>query len=157
METFYKVLAVGSPFIAAFLAALLTYYFTLRTKRFDILYQNKVPAFKDVTAKLIDFKKFCIGRMAFLKGNEFSPYYEENVGSLHHRTEIAHIVDANAIFFSREVRDTLENLTAQLSGLSNAELVIVSGGDLPGIDKEYERLIILTEECINRLYNDLNL
>ncbi|MBG6188417.1 hypothetical protein [Flavobacterium sp. CAN_S2] len=88
---FFKFLAVISPFVSAFLTGLLTYYFTLKTKKFDILYQNKIPAFKEITSELIELKKFCLGRVAYFQGNEVSPYWEENLGVLAHRTSITEI------------------------------------------------------------------
>jgi hypothetical protein len=154
---FYKVLSIASPFISALLASLLTYYFTLKTKRFDILYENKIPAFKEISIKLIEFKKFCNGRVAYFIGNEYSPYYEANAGTLHHRTEIAQVSEFNSIFLSTESRSLIEDLLNQMSGLCNAEVAILSGDQMPGIEKEYERLSKLTENCISKLYSDLNL
>ena len=54
---YYKILAIVSPFISAFLAGVLSYYFTIKSKRFDILYQHKLPVFKEMSAKLIEFRK----------------------------------------------------------------------------------------------------
>jgi hypothetical protein len=154
---YYKLLSIVSPFVSAFLASLFTYFFTLRTKRFDILYQNKIPAFKEITSKLIDLKKFCIGRVAYFSGNEYSPYYEENVGALHHRTEIANITDLNSVFFSTKSRNTIDNLLNELSGLCNAEASIVSGNEMLRAENEYERISRVIEKCIETLYSELNI
>lgn len=154
---FYKILSILSPFVSASLAGILTYYFTLKTKKFDILYQNKIPAFKEIAATLVDFKKFCWGRTAYFQGNEFSPYYEDSVGTLEHRTKIAETSEFNSIFLSPDCKQSIDNLLNEMSGLCNAEIAIVSGDTMPGVEKEYERIALTTENCINKLYNDLNL
>lgn len=154
---FYKSLAIASPFISAFLAGLLTHFLTLKTKRFDILYENKIPAFKERTLKLIEFRKFCDGRVAFLEGNEYSPYYDENVGALHHRTEIANITDLNYIFISTSSRKKIYNLLNELSILCNVEVAILADTHTPQLEDEYIRVSSLAENCIVALYTELNL
>lgn len=154
---FYKVLSIISPFISAFLAGFLTYSFTLKSKRFDILYQNKIPAFKEIVAKLISFKTFCLGRSAYYEGNEYSPYYEREIGAFNHRDEIVRTVELNSIFLSANSRKVINDLLNQMSGLFSAEIALAGGQDIPGIEKEYGRFAALTENCIVRLYNELNL
>ena len=154
---FYKTLAVISPFVSAFLAGFTTYYFTLKTKKFDILYQNKIPAFKEITSKLSELKKFCLGRSAYFQGNEFSPYWEENLGALEHRTSIAEVFENNYIFLSKSSKESIENLINTMSGLCNAEISLAGDNDLPGVEKEYERIAEITEKTINILYSELNL
>lgn len=154
---FYKILSILSPFVSAFLAGLLTYYFTLKTKKFDILYQNKIPAFKETVSKLVDLKKFCLGRIAYFQGNEFSPYFQDTAGALHHRTEISNIYELNAIFLSSDSKKVIDNLLNEMSGLCNAEIAMTSGDTLSGVEKEYDRILKLTENCISTLYTDLNL
>jgi hypothetical protein len=154
---FYKFLAVISPFVSAFLAGLLTYYFTLKTKKFDILYQNKIPAFKEITSELIKLKKFCVGRVAYFQGNEFSPYWEENLGALAYRTSITEIFENNSIFLSKSSKKSIESLINEMSGLCNAEIILASNDELPEVEKEYERIAKMTEKLITILYSDLNL
>jgi hypothetical protein len=73
----YKALAIISPFVSAALGGLLTYFFTIRGKRYDLLYQSKIPAFNEVSLELTAFRNYCMGRVASYEGNEFSPYLEE--------------------------------------------------------------------------------
>jgi hypothetical protein len=154
---FYKTLAVISPFASAIMAGLITYFFTLKTKKFDILYENKIPAFKEIVSKLNDLKKFCLGRNAYIEGNEFSPYWEENIGALEQRTSVAEVFENNSIFLSKSSKKSIENLINEMSGLCNAEISLASNDDLLGIEKEYERIAEITEKTINILYSDLNL
>lgn len=154
---FYKILAIISPFLSAILASYATYYYTLKTKRFDILYQNKIPAFKEIVTRLIELKKFCIGRLAHYEGNEYSPYYEESTGVLEHRTLLADSYELNSIFLSKSSRKSIENLLDDLSGLCNAERCIGSGDDTLNVENEYGRIAKITEDTINKLYSELNL
>lgn len=154
---FYKILSILSPFVSASLAGILTYYFTLKAKKFDILYQNKIPAFKEIAGTLVDFKKFCWGRTAYFHRNEFSPYYEENVGTLEHRIKISDSSEYNSIFLSADCKQEIDNLLSEMSGLCNAEISLVSGNEMPGVEDEYERIALTTEKCIKKLYDDLNL
>ena len=154
---YYKLLAIISPLASVFLAGLFAYVFSLRAKKFDILYENKIPAFKEITFKLTNLKKFCDGRVAYFIASEYSPYYESNVGILQHRIEIANTVDINSIFISPKSRKSIDNLLSEMGSLANAEQSIISGNDMIGIEDEYERINLLTENCIAVLYKDLNL
>lgn len=46
--TTIQTIAVISPFVSAILTAFLTFKFTSRSKALDILYHNRVPAFKEI-------------------------------------------------------------------------------------------------------------
>ena len=150
-------MAVASPFVSALLAAFLTYQSTLKTKKFDILYANKIPAFKEVMSSLTAFKIFCEGRVAYFQGNEFSPYYQEGVGGLAHRTEITTTIDLNSVFISDSSKAKINELLGKLSLLCTAELSLVSGQEIPGIETLYKDLGTLAKDCIAELYNELNL
>jgi hypothetical protein len=153
-EIDFRLLAIISPFVSATLAGFLSYYFSMRTKRFDILYQNKIPAFKEVVSKLVEYKKYCLGRIAFLNGHETSPYWEKDAASLIHRVEIASVFDVNSIFVSPKSKKSIQNLLDEMGSICSAE---ISNDLMPGIEKDYERISIVVESCIDTLYSDLNL
>jgi hypothetical protein len=48
-ETLFKILAIVSPFISG----AITYLLTQRAKKSEYLYQNRIPAFKEVLPILI--------------------------------------------------------------------------------------------------------
>lgn len=154
---FYKFLAIVSPFVSATLSGFLTYFYTLRTKKIEILYQNNIPAFREITQKLIELKRFCNGRIAFFQANEFSPDYEENIGTLAHRTEISNASNLNSVFLSSKSKDCIDKLLNELSGLCNAEISIIQGNEMLGIENEYLRVLNLTDNCINTLFKELKL
>ncbi|NTE03159.1 hypothetical protein G6M26_41675 [Agrobacterium tumefaciens] len=152
----YKLLAITSPFISAGLAGLITYSFSIKGKRFDLLYQSKIPAFKALSVALINYKNYCLGRTAFYEGNEFSPYFEEGGGTLDHRSEIAKVVSLNNIYFSHPTRKAMDDLLGTMSGHCNAELYLASGRDMGDLGSSYFEMSESVENCISLLYKELN-
>ena len=120
-DLLFKILAVVSPFVSGFF----TYLLTKRSKRDEYLFQNRLPAFKDIAAVLIKIKKYCIDQIAEERGAEFSPYYgnEELVTSaLMLRTELADARQLNEVFLKSSSRELLNTVDRQLSMLCNLEL-----------------------------------
>ncbi len=68
---FYKILAIVSPFISALLTGFITYNLTMKQKRFDLLYQSKIPAFKDLSVALINYKNYCLGKASLFEAMNF--------------------------------------------------------------------------------------
>lgn len=154
---YYKILAIVSPFLSAILTGLITYNITMKGKRFDLLYQSKIPAFKDLSVALTNYKNFCTGRVAFYEGNEYSPYWEEGTGTLRHRTEIAEVSSMNSIYFSLKTRKSIEDLLNSMAGLCVAEFQIVLKNELLCLKESYFDMYEKTETCINEIYAELNL
>jgi hypothetical protein len=152
-----QIVAIISPFVSAALAAFLTYKFTYRSKRIDILYQNKVPAFKEIAANIISFKNFSEGRVAYFQANEFHPFYTDSLSTLEHRIKIATSLEANVVFVSKNSRIVISDFLNQMSGLCNAELSIAGGNQDMQPIFEYERISILAESAVEVLYEELNL
>jgi len=153
-EIDFKLLAIISPFVSATLAGFLSHHFSMKTKKFDILYVNKIPAFKEVVSKLVEYKKYCFGRISYLNGHETSPYWEKDAASLIHRVEITSVFDVNSIFISPKSKKSIQNLLDEMGSLCSAE---ISDELMPGIEKDYEKISKLVENCIDTLYSELNL
>lgn len=150
-------LSIILPLILAALSAFLTYKFTINSKRVEILYQNKIPAFKEIAYKIIEFKNFCDGRVAYFRANEYSPFYEEGAGTLKHRTEIAKSFPTNNIFLSRKSKILVTDLINNMSGLCSAEVSLTYSDIELDPSWEYERMSILSSTVIENLYQELNL
>ena len=155
--TTIQIIAIISPFVSATLTAFLTFKFTSRSKGLDILYQNKVPAFKQIASNLISFKNFCEGRVAYFQANEFHPFYTDSLGTLEHRTKIASSLEVNIIFVSKNSRIVVSDFINQMSGHCNAELAIAGGDNDTEPISEYERMATLAESAVEVLYTELNL
>ena len=152
-----EIISLISPFVSAILAAWLTYRFTINSKKFDILYENKIPAFKEIASKINDFKNFCIGRVAYFDGNEYSTFYEEGLGTLMHRDEIANSLSFNSIFLSKPSRLAVTSLLNNMSGLCNAEASIAGGNNDLNPKDAYQKMAETSEILIEALYKELNL
>lgn len=154
---FFKIMAIISPFLSAGLTGLITYNLTMKAKRFDLLYQSKIPAFKDLTLQLVNFKNYCLGQVAQYEGNEYSPYWSEGGGTLQHRTEIAVSLSLNAIYFSIKTRKSIEELMNKMSIPCNLECRERNDDDKDSVVQLYYSLSTHAETCIEKLYNELNL
>jgi hypothetical protein len=153
----FKTLAIISPFVSAALGGLITYFFTIRGKRYDLLYQSKIPAFKEVSLELTAFRNYCLGKVASYEGNEFSPYLEEGKGTLTHRTDIALAIAHNGIFFKPTSREAVEKLMNDMSMLCNVELGLAAGNEYGDLKNNYWEMANKTTSVIDVLYKELNL
>jgi len=150
-------LAIFSPFVSVALGSLITYFFTIRGKRYDLLYQSKIPAFKEMSLELTAFRNYCLGKVASYEGNEFSPYLEEGKGTLTHRTDIAMAIANNGIFFRPTSRETVEQLMDEMSMLCNIEVGLAAGNDCGDLTDNYRKMAEKTSRAIEILYKELNL
>jgi hypothetical protein len=145
-------IAIVSAFTSATLVTYFNYRFAVKTKKLDILYSNRLTAFKNVATKIVSFQNFCTGKLAYSQGNEYSPFYEEGFGGLHHRTEIANSLQTNAIFLSKD------SLLNQTSGLCNGEAALaVNDNKGLNLDGEYSRMETLSESAVDVLYAELGI
>lgn len=151
-------ISIISAFTSATLVTYFSYRFGVRTKKLDILYNSRLTAFKEVSIKIVSFKNFCTGKLAHSQGNEYSPFYEEGFGALHHRTEIANSLQTNSIFLSKDSRVVVTDLLNQMSGLCNGEAALAGNDneDL-NLDNEYSRMETLSESAIEILYAELGI
>jgi len=163
MDKLYQYL---SPFIAAVLASYITHMLMIRSKKFDVLFQERIPACKAILKRLVSIKRYCLAGLAEYSGSEFSPRLEDlpehDQGSaLTHRTDLSFLAEENQIFLSKSSRRALIELDAQLGLLCNVELQLA--GSQPHADAAslaedtYGMTVTAIDECIDRLYNDLKL
>lgn len=155
--TTIQIIAIISPFVSATLTAYLTYKLTSKSKKVDIVYQNKIPAFKAIASSIISFKNFCEGRVAYFYGSEFHPFYTDSLGTLEHRTKIALSLEENAVFISQDSRHIISDFLNQMTGLCNAEIAIASNDPYMQPKEEYEQMAILADSAVEVLYKELNL
>lgn len=126
-----QILTLSIPILSALIIALITYRFAIKSKKFDLLYASKIPAFKEIAAKLTDFRLSCLGKVAEYKGLEFSPYLVTS-SVLIHRGYIAAVTDANAIFLSKDNREKLTKLMDNMGKLCSLELRLAGNPDDTG-------------------------
>ncbi|MDO7849586.1 hypothetical protein Q5H92_24705 [Hymenobacter sp. M29] len=159
-ETLFKILAVVSPFAASGI----TYFLALRSKKNEYLYQNRLPAFKEVAAVFAKIRKYCIGRMAIEVGAEFSPFYGEDGSALELREQLAEVRQLNEVFLTDKSKSVLESVDERLAMLCHIELQAASIVQLPE-PSEYASdtltgwsdLLNVVEDALKVLYKEIGL
>lgn len=156
-DLLFKYLAFTSPFVAAILASFLTHRLGGQAGKKDYLNQNRVAAYKDITAKLIGLKKYCQGKILEMQSNSFLPYFDLK-NCLQYRDDITHMVDANELFLSNKSKVILRSVIKKLSLLCNMEVVILGITDEEEIRTYYSIYPIIlaeTDICLKELYLEL--
>jgi hypothetical protein len=156
-DLFFKIAAFVSPLLAGTLSGFITYGLTIKSKKFDILYANKIPAFKEIAKQLLVLKQFLIAKIADKSGMEFSPEYEDT-SILNFITEISSVREANYMFTSKKSQLALNSLLDNMSLVANFELQQAAGVDgfSDGLPL-YNRLLTTTSETLDILFNELNI
>jgi hypothetical protein len=153
------------PVLAGLLASCVTYLLTIRSKKYDILLKERIPAFKSIQQRIVSLKRYCDAQLAEHQGNEFAPRFDDlpddsRTNALGHRTLLGNVVQQNLIFLSPGSRKSLQELDAQLSLLCNLELVLAGDPDeriASSAPSAYEATLKRIEECVNSLYSELKL
>ena len=70
-------LAFFYPLISALVACFLTYLFTIRSKKHDIILQERILAFKTIYKELVFLSRYCNAIVASGEGNEFAPQLDD--------------------------------------------------------------------------------
>jgi len=156
-ETLFKILAVVSPFAASGI----TYLLTLRSKKNEYLYQNRLPAFKEIASVLIRIRKYCAGKIADEMGAEFAPRFDENGSGLMFVSELADARQLNEIFLTDKSKSLLDAVDTQLNLLCHAEMSFFSASTreegITYIGNAYSLLFEVVEGCLKGLYKEVGL
>lgn len=152
---FYKIAAIISPFITAIITSTITYYFTLRSKKLEVIYQNRINEYKIIVTKLVAYKMFCEGRIAYYLGNEYSPVWTEEFGTFEYRRDIYNTMELNSFHLSQKSKDSINNLIAEMGTLCNAESWELNGEKNLNMHNAYDAIIKKTENCIKIIYKDI--
>ncbi len=155
-----------SPFIAAFVASLITYLFGVRAKKHEMLMAQRIPAFKAIQKQLVAFRRYYIASLSQMVGNEFAPKLEdlskeERKSPLEQRQSLDVVLADNLIFLSKESRKCLNALDDSLGLLCNVELLHASEPENQAWRDEakgfYERVLAQVDACIEEMYKELKL
>ncbi|MCW4469087.1 hypothetical protein OGH69_08940 [Flavobacterium sp. MFBS3-15] len=149
-----KSTALAVPCIATYIG----YRFGLKSKKTEILIQQKVAAFQQINEGLTDFKRYLMAVIAENSGNEFAPHPEEGEGALTHREKLHRLYEKHSIFLSSKSRKEFEDLIGEMSLLNNAELNIAAdkNTDINWMSG-YPIFVDKVDRVIAALYKDLNL
>jgi hypothetical protein len=155
-----------SPFLAALIASVITYFFTTRAKKQEVLILQRLQAFKAVQKQLALFKAYYFAKLSEIQGNEFAPMVKDlpddaRKPPLLQRQSLESVLSDNAIFLSSASRKSLSELDSSLGLLCNLELdheyEVMNLVNRVESKYVYEQLLFQIELCIDRMYKDLKL
>jgi hypothetical protein len=152
--------------LAGLIASVITYLFTMRMKKFEILFHERVPAFKEILHKLNSLRRYC---EAYAAQGDFTPrprdLSEEDRGSaLIHRLRLRDAVAENYVFLPRASIESLENVDRALNLLCHIEIegLIKKQIDQRNeanteLHEHYYGVAEIVDKCIEDLYKQLSL
>ncbi|MBF4487719.1 hypothetical protein [Flavobacterium sp. CSZ] len=108
----FKWLAIFSPIISAILVGVVTHKLSNRSKRIEILYQNKIPPFYELQKILIDYR-------FELEINIYNnPYLERSSdakGSVETLSLLNNALVSNSIYLNKESKKAVMDLVTQIN------------------------------------------
>ncbi|TRW22399.1 hypothetical protein FMM05_18015 [Flavobacterium zepuense] len=158
-DSTFKILAILSPFLSGIIIGFITNKLSNKSKKMELLYQSKIPAFKEIHKALIMYRTYLNSIIAENEGNEFYPQSEQTNNSLGHRGIILEAFELNGIYLNKSSKKAIEDLIGNMSILCNIELWQAGGTDSTEINTvaAYEESVSEVDKVIELLYKDLNL
>lgn len=150
--------------LAALMASIATHYFTVRSKRLDILYSERLPAYKAAQSALVSLKKYCRACKHEMLANELAPQIpdlkpDDKNTALQHRIALTHALDDHGIFLSPSSRRAIEAVIG--SGLDSICIFELNEADDSGEEyyhkllTSYEGGIRAVDKCMHILSREL--
>jgi len=132
-------------------------------KRSEVLHNERLAAFKEMSKLLISLRRYCLARHAEVGiDSEFASRTEsldssDNISLLMHHERIHKMFEEKELFFSKEARGVFKELAGKMSLGFNLELYIASGTSERELnaDKLYCMLADFIDEVLSAMYNDL--
>ncbi|HIC8755749.1 hypothetical protein [Elizabethkingia anophelis] len=117
-----EILKLIIPVIAVLLGSYMTYSFTVRSRRDELLFSKKVEAYVLLASMLQEIKNNCEGEICEIRGIEGSPY-KNTKGLLKLSSELTNI-KVNIIFFlSYNVKHSIDNFLQKLYDGNNIAIM----------------------------------
>ena len=150
--------------VSALIASLVTYLFTVRTKKHEVLLAQRLPAFKIIQKKLVSIRRYIETELGEQRGYKYilkREYLsdEDRKPLEEHLNELMNIVDENFVFLSKHSRDSVEHTYVWLTILVVDEKTRRKSNKQPDPDiiKLYEATIEKIEDCIEDIYESIKL
>jgi len=144
----FKWLAVLSPIASGIIVGFVTHKLSNRSKRIEILYQNKILAFNELHKILIDYRfelEQIIYKNPFL---ERSPDAKDSLETL---TPLNNALVRNSIYLNEESRKVVMDLVTKIHFFCGSQMQ-----DFENINP-YIDMAVEVKKVIDILYKDLNL
>ena len=144
----FKWLAIISPIISGIIVGFVSHTLSNRSKRIDILYQNKIRAFTELHKILIDY------RFELEPDIYNNPYLERNSDAKGAKQTLSLLNNAlvrNNIYLNKESRKATMDLVTKINFICNFQKE-----DFENINP-YVEMAVEVNKVIDILYKDLNL
>jgi len=149
----FKWLAVLSPIVSGIIVGIVTNALVNRSKRIELLYQHKIPAFQEIYKILTDYKfelESNVYDSEFLESNPDAKGSVETVSLLNNASV------RNSIYLNKKSRQSIMDLVSKIHSMCSFQLTMVQE-DLK-LDKSlYIDMAIEVNKVIDILYKDLNI
>jgi len=144
----FKWLAIISPIISGVIVGIVSHTLSNRSKRIEILYQNKIRAFNELHKILIDYRfelEPDIYNNPFLEKNSDAKGAKETLSLLNNT------LVRNSIYLNKESRNAIMDLVTKINFICNFQKK-----DFEDINP-YIEMAVEVSKVIDILYKDLNL
>lgn len=147
----FKWLAIFSPIISGIIVGFVSHKLSNRSKRIEILYQNKIRAFNELHKILIDYRFELESK---IYKNPFLERSSDAKGSIETLSLLNNTLVRNSIYLNKESRKAVMDLVTKINffcDFQNQE-----NQDFENINP-YIDMAVEVNKVIDILYKDLNL
>ncbi|MET3026078.1 hypothetical protein ABXT06_05325 [Flavobacterium sp. UW10123] len=144
----FKWLAIFSPIVSGIIVGVVTHILSNRSKRIEILYQNKTRAFNEIHKILIDYR-FELEQIIYK--NPFLERSSEAKDSVETLTLLNNALVRNSIYLNKQSREAVMDLVTKINFYC-----ISQTQDFENINP-YISMAVEIKNVIDILYKDLNL
>ena len=144
----FKWLAIISPIISGIIVGIVTHKLSNRSKRIEILYQNKTRAFNELHKILIDYR---FELEPNIYNNPFLERSSDAKGSFETLSLLNNALVRNNIYLNEESRKSVMDLVTKINFFCNFQKQ-----DFENINP-YIDMAVEVKNVIDILYKDLNL
>jgi uncharacterized membrane-anchored protein YhcB (DUF1043 family) len=144
----FKWLAIVSPIISGVIVGFVSHTLSNRSKRIDILYQNKIRAFNELHKILIDYR---FELEPTIYNNQFLESSSDAKGSIETLSLLNNAFVRNSIHLNKESRKAVMDLVSKINFFCSTHTQ-----ESENI-KSYIDMTLEVSKVIDVLYKDLNL
>ncbi|PWB21485.1 hypothetical protein [Flavobacterium sp. HTF] len=144
----FKWLAIFSPIISGIIVGVVTHKLSNRSKRIEILYQNKIRAFNELHKILIDYR---FELEPNIYNNPFLERSTDAKGAVETLSLLNNALVRNNIYLNEESRKSVMDLVTKINFFCNFQKQ-----DFENINP-YIDMAVEVKRVIDILYKDLNL
>ncbi|TPD71091.1 hypothetical protein [Flavobacterium microcysteis] len=149
----FKWLAIASPIFSGVIVGIVSHTLSNRSKRIELLYQHKIPAFQEIYKILTDYK-FELESNVY--DSEFLESNPDSKGSLETVSLLNNAYIRNSIYLNKKSRQAIMDLVGKIHFMCSFQLTALQENFK--IQKPpYVEMTIEVNKVIEILYKDLNI